>query len=238
MFTVPLMFLILLIWLVVLLIKLWLILPSPESSNDIFYDLPLGAVNGEWSAKAVVDGRQMSESIVELASNVSYVVRAEIIDKRIEVVNSGESIYSIPYMYSIYRLRVLDVYKGDIEINNIIEISQRKKRSFVNSGYLLEWNNTLIEYIRIPLEIGDDLILFLNFVEEFVSQGTVFSDMTNIWIFNRVQGVYRYTPVEIRIIHDNWVFEPVNPHNNLILTEEDLQQLRENRDNITANSTN
>ena len=205
-----------------------------------FQDLPSGAVNGEWSIQALESGISMSESIEQLATRVEYVVRAKIIDERYRVVNNGPVGYRVPYLYSIYELQILDVYKGDVAVGDIIAISQRAMTWRQTENYSDEYG-FLREgqmYIRLPLEVGDDLILFLSFVETF-SQGETGiilttpgsgvippSDKTNMWIFNRVQGIYRYTPQELRD-NDNWVFEPVNPHNNLVLTEADLQQLRD-----------
>lgn len=100
-----------LVWLVFLLAVLSLVQLSRPVT---FYDLPLGAVNGEWSAVAVANGDGLNESIEQLAYRVNYIVRAEIIDKREEIVGIGLRGERIYYLYSFYNLSVLDVYKGDV----------------------------------------------------------------------------------------------------------------------------
>jgi len=205
--------------------------------NFTFHDLPSGAVNGEWSIQALESGFSMSEGIDQLAARVEYVVRVEIIDERYKVINTGPARYRNPHLYSIYKLQILDVYKGNVAIGDVIEISQRAMTWRRPESYSDEQRGYHFAYIRLPLEVGDDLILFLSFIETFhqsetgsalITGGSIIipSDKTNMWIFNRVQGIYRYTPQELRD-NDNWVFEPVNPHNNLVLTESDLQQLRD-----------
>ena len=39
---------VLLVWLIVISITIWMI-PNGSSNDPIFYDIPLGAINGEWS---------------------------------------------------------------------------------------------------------------------------------------------------------------------------------------------
>ena len=127
---------------------------------------------------------------------------------------------------------------GDsLEIGDIIEVVQIKKVD-INSSWppevlpesldAMHISNirSLVSFIRVPLSVGDDLILFLN-VHGMLQRSPTRSRVT---IFNSIQGAYRYTPQELRSSHENWVFESVNPHNNLVLTEADLQQLRNLRD--------
>ena len=192
-----------------------------------FHDLPAGAMNGEWSAMAVYAGIGIpSNNINELTARSGYVIRAKIISKRTEQVNIGTPDYKIPYLYSIYKMEILDIFKGNLEVGDIIEISQRKKTSIPTENYSSEFRSYHTRYIRHPIDIDDDLILFLNFVSQFTSSGVVFSDLENIWVFNRIQGIYRYAPLDVRNEYNYWEFESINEHNNLHLTRCDLLQIR------------
>jgi len=197
----------------------------------VFHDMPLGAVNGEWSAQIIAEGGGLNNDIEQLASHVSNVVRAEIIAVRDETVSiGGDPHHKMPYIYSFYSLRVIDIFKGDVEIDDIIEISQIRKRGFTRQMHWPENPQVQVEYIRLSLEVGDDLILFINPVEASRFRGGMtIEDVEFTWIFDRIQGIYRYTPANIRTAHDNWVFESVNEHNNLTLTEMDLLQILEFR---------
>lgn len=197
-----------------------------------FYHLPAGVTNGEWSALAIEQGYGHA-SIDELVLKSDHVVRVKIIDKRFQIFNIGRPGYARPYLYSVYSLKVLQVYKGDLEQYDIIEISQRKMRNFPAS----QQENDLVQLdvrqnirnIRIPLATGDDLILFLNFVEQFRSSTgyVILSDMENMWLFNRIQGVYYYTAMCEMSMCEDWTFQPVNARNNLLFTTEDLNQIIE-----------
>ena len=113
------------------------------------------------------------------------------------------------------------------------------------------------DYIKLPLSIGDDLIVFLvdrysatallySSISPTMGDSTLFSPTpTNLApsqpvtnqqyylnlfyvLINPVQAVFRYTSNELRAEHDNWIFESVNIHNNLILTEYDLLWIQNN----------
>ena len=201
-------------------------------ANITFHDIPIGATNGEWTALAVAEGIGVHENIEQLVSSVSYIIRGEIIDQKERGVGIGlPADRMIAYVYSFYLIRVTEVFAGGIEVGDIIEVSQRKSTRRPTTPYRRPHTGVIqTEYIRLPLQIGDDLILFLNFVESFTTDfGESINSMTNIWTFNRIQGIYRYAPADIRDMYDNWVFENVNEHNNLVLTESTLQHIIETK---------
>lgn len=110
-----------------------------------------------------------------------------------------------------------------------IQRDQRRRGSFTP-------NRTLVYDTWIPLSVGDDLILFLVYgwwplhsviphTVRVAGQGS--SWLSHYFISNPIQGAYRYTPAELRGGDENFAFEPVNPHNNLILTQADLLRFRE-----------
>ncbi|MCL2357754.1 MAG: hypothetical protein FWC70_11505 [Defluviitaleaceae bacterium] len=195
-----------------------------------FFDPPPGALNGEWSASLVAAGhRSLVSCTDELASDADAVIRAEITGRSYEIINIGLPGYRSPYQYTVYQLRVLDVYKGDIEIFDIIETLQLKRRSRPTGVYSMN-----MQQIRLPLETGDDLILFLNFYEVYFSPGTTdlasrfaLSDREQMWTFNPIQGVYCYAPANIRAGYGDWTFKSINAHNNLTLSEQDLLRIAE-----------
>jgi hypothetical protein len=207
-----------------------------------FRDLPTGATNGEWAAKAVAENnKHLRESHDGFAG---IIVRAEIIDERHEVFSVGDSVPT-NHLYSLHQIKVLDVYNGEVEAGDILDVRQIEKLESIRRRRL--WNMQrgqgregrppsdweMVYETFVPLSIGDDLILFLvetfplsNVVtpREFAGGQSVVTLTHNspYSISNPIQGVYRYTPQELRGGDENFAFEPVNPHNNLILTEADL----------------
>ncbi|MCL2357755.1 MAG: hypothetical protein FWC70_11510 [Defluviitaleaceae bacterium] len=190
----------------------------------IFNDLPDESINGEWSARAVEAGyRRLHNNIDELGQSSSHVVRGEIVSVRNRVVYAGID-YPVPAVHSFYRLKVSDVYMGNIEQDIIIKIMQIKR--LTDGGMSSLRHSTAdggfnVNMIRLPLSVGDDLILFLTLAEYHF-----FLNLNELWRFNSIQGVYRYAPENIRAGCDNWVFESVNAHNNLTLTVADLRRFR------------
>jgi len=196
--------------------------------KETFYDLPLDATNGVWSSMAVAHGHStLHDNIMDLAYMSCAVVRVRIINEREEIIGYGpDPIYRVNYMYSIYQSEVTHVYKGFIDVGNVIDVVQRRRmrrqcaQSTIDHFYEREGITFLVGYIWIPLSVGDDLIMFLRHV-----YSDRYSSMVDMWRFNGIQGVYRYASDGIGAMHDIQVFDSVNEHNNLTLTIEDLQQI-------------
>lgn len=188
--------------------------------------LPIGAVNGDWSARAVEEGHHsLVDTMEELIDTTELIVRGEIIGETRAIVSLGSR--HTRHLYTVYEFEVLENYKGG-SVGSVLDIIQvyrlESKRTFP-ADY--PYGAVPVHYIREDLSVGDELILFLRgpwppFVDgEFgVRRGhrTV--------VIRNIQGAYRYTPEELRYNHEDWIFESVNPHNNLILTEAYLQRLR------------
>jgi len=205
-----------------------------------FSPLPPSAINGAWAATIVAEGQTDFNSIDELATRSRYVIRGEIISESEKVMRVRPPIpgeYSGPRMlYSVYSLNVLYVYKGDVNVGDIINFIQVK--GVQRTSYLLREREIDPEhhshhrirrftyFVRNSFSVGDDLILFLNTPPSNAAHYHSVRGRVDITTFNPIQGAYRYTPQELRT-GDNWVFESVNEHNNLTLTEADLQRLRE-----------
>ena len=80
------------------------------------------------------------------------IVRVEVLDERIELLNISLPPRERLWIHTINRLRALEVFKGDTEIGDIIEVAQPGGRM----GYL----DTIV-YFSVPLIVGDELVLFL-----------------------------------------------------------------------------
>ena len=195
----------------------------------------------------------------ELIKKSEYILRARVVYKsqeESEHINqiglaSTETYY---FEYNSYKMEILNVYKfydtilfpGDIiEIIQIRSIHEVLNIDFPGGrGQILQ----IINYT--PFEIGYDLILFLSrfsLPPRADGGGFIFYDgayttitrgsfsvlgrkFSNEFIINN-QSAYVYTPYHLRIGHDNWIFESVDPNNELILTEEILNSI-ESLDNL------
>ena len=226
-------------------------LPTNDRFCVEFNSLPSGRYNGEWAARAVYENsRFLRDSNVNLSDRIA-VIRGEIISERSEATRTGIWSADSPHnILSFHQIKVLEVYQGNfkawtssselrevqIRVGDIIEVRQIKKygchtyRGRNASGIFEPSEVDLVHRTWVPFSIGDDLILFLG-AEMHLNRPTGWQEIpieewSYNWIHYRVQnpiqGVYYYTPEELRGGQENWVFEPVNPHNNLTLTEADL----------------
>jgi len=200
------------------------ILLQRHRAQDGFGYLPLGATNGEWAARFISERYlYLPSSIDELATRFPYIVRVEVYSARDETPHTD-----LRHIFTVYNLRVLEVYSGDVEIGEILTAMQIKR--LVGSERMLWAEPTFFreagenplrpEFIRNSIYVGEELILFLPFIR-------IGWDLLSHWPqrLPTVQGLYRYTPPEVRAGHENWVFESVNEHNNLVLTEKDLLRI-------------
>lgn len=216
-----------------------------DNQNDGFQKLPPGAFNGEWAAQVITEERWglYNIDIYKLESLSETITRVRVIDISEEIRRRPRDLivyfFDTKHLYTVYTVEILDVFKGgrilrqgggegqdfymyvdDIRIGEIMNFARLQKfeglprwrrRQRINE---LPTNEDIsIPLIRTPLAIGDDLIAF--------SQQGVFG------FSNMIQTLYHYVPQEIRKGHYNWVFESVNPHNNIIFTESDLQRIRD-----------
>ena len=153
--------------------------------------------------------------IDELASSATYIVRVEVLDERVERMNYAVPPASRYGIFTVNRLKVLDVFKGNTEIGNIMEVRQF-------GGQV--GDERLIYSGKIAFPIGDDLVLFL------FSLGI---DNSPAFLLNPTQSVYRFTASDsndrMRSKHDELecLVEYHNPNLTLILTFDDLVQFSE-----------
>ena len=90
--------------------------------------------------------------IDDMANFSTDIVRVEVLDERVEVLNAAIPPDEMLWIHTINRLKVLEVFKGDTEKGDIIEVAQPGGRL----GYV-----EAIVYFSVPLTIGDEIVLFL-----------------------------------------------------------------------------
>jgi len=153
----------------------------------------------------VDDWTERSDCIENLQTRSSAIIRAEILTKEPGSHNVIGDSERLETLYNEYQVRVLEVFKGQVELNDIMEIYQYTHRKLHD-----HFNEMLVSEKRIiftPLEIGDDLILFL--LPGYSGRSIITS-----------QSAYRS-----RFGVDNWIFDSHDPRNGLILTADDLLEI-------------
>jgi len=197
-----------------------------------YQDLPRGATDGSWVERAIAENNRLLSDCTHNLQGA--VVRAEVVGKRVESFSFGDTV-STNHLYSLHEIKVLEVHRGNVGENLVViqlyqlENIMRFRRWVDNIHWITPGEFRLVRNIPVPLSIGDELILFL--------QGDVYScrernpnlpeSRVRVVVNNPIQGAYRYTPQDIRGDCENWIFESINPHNNLTLTVADLQQIRD-----------
>ena len=116
-------------------------------------------------------------NVDSLASRVTDIVRVEVLDRRVErILSTKPSPYD--YIFSristIHRMRVLEIFQGDTETGDIIDVMQDGGR-LGNAELVCNWLQ-LFDY-------GDELVIFIGRSDNPESQC--------MWFPARGQGVYR-----------------------------------------------
>jgi hypothetical protein len=155
--------------------------------------------------------------IAEIARSSTDIIRAEVIDikeERISPLLSDINAYGVGrYLHNVYELKVVEVFKGDSEIGEIVEAMQ----------------NIEIGQNHVTLSTGSDFVLFLR---GFESESSRHLPMA---FEGGNQGVYRVPPnhadkfddgIEMAYLTDSSVLDIVLisacPFNDIILTIGDL----------------
>jgi len=168
------------------------------------------------AVEAPVGDVWISNSIEEVIWRSTDIIRAEVIDSREEMINTGFRTSN----HTVTRLRVLEVYKGDTEIGDIVEVMQRLAPSDSrnlpcgNYGYNFSLNR------------DDDFVFFLH-----NDNSPQFEHLPMV-IASDFQGVYTFPSDEINtgIVEafqqdssvETLVLDGLSPHNDLTLTIGDL----------------
>ena len=99
-----------------------------------------------WEVSADWIGFETQDEMAEYATDV---VRAKVLSSTVERRRAGDDDY---WLYTVYTIRILEVFQGDLQIGDEIELAQMGGESetevMISSGW-------------IPIETGDDLVLFL-----------------------------------------------------------------------------
>jgi len=183
-----------------------------ESISIIYEDEAITNTSYNEIRTTHVSGDSMEYMYIdELASRATYILLVEILDERVEWIDHGVPPSSRYEIFTVNRLSVLDVFKGETEIGNIMEVRQR-------GGQL--GNEKVINSNQIVLPIGDDLVLFL------FCMGI---DNRPAHLLNPTQSVYRFVAsnADDRIRSTNHELESLTDRNNLTLTFDDLTQFSE-----------
>ena len=132
----------------------------------MFQPLPADARSSNLSQRAVSEGHdRLANDLYGLARAACIVVRAEILSEEILVLGFGDT-FRYYDQFSSYQLLVHEVYKGDVEIGDVIEVLQfRRLRGQSLLVRIATEQPDCIDYIRLPFRAGDELILFLNLRE-------------------------------------------------------------------------
>ena len=105
----------------------------------------------------VDDWAERSDCIESLQTRSSAIIRAEILTKTPDLHNDIGDSERLEILYNEYQVRILEVFKGQVELNDIMEIYQYTHIKLHDHFNDMLVSETLI--IFTPLEIGDDLIL-------------------------------------------------------------------------------
>ena len=239
-------------FLIVLLI-FWLGREMHARTIPDFHPLPENATNGKWTIYALSrNWARLVGTTEELVEEAPTIIRAKVVDYRLDILTRGDSsVRSDTYIF--HKLEVLDVYRGDLSQGDIIEVFQLK--GYQTYTYLFfrmvrlrlpppPFRGPNFPNTPVLINVGDEVVLFLHEVrlaswERGSSDNPIRYGMVTSWdielgfarqvynyrwmFFNPIQSAYYYTPEYLR--GENFVFQPVNPANNLILTPADLENL-------------
>jgi len=143
------------------------------------------------------------DSVVQLASRATDIVRVEVLDGRVERLNSWLEPCPVgidPYnIYTVYRLRVIEAFQGEAREGSIIEMRQLGGQ---------QGNQWVINEGRVPITVGDDVVLFLyaSSIENYP-----------FLLLNSDQSAYYFT--------SSGTLESVHSGNDLTLTARNLEQI-------------
>jgi len=207
---------------------------SEAGNNLLDEDLVIMSVHGDFP---------IYNSIADLSYRATDIVQVEVLDERVEWINiwmppqdenalshfTAEEmeeyyfLFEAYYIFTVYRLRVLDVFMGDSAPGDILEVKL--------IGGQID-NTILINDDYVPFAIGEVVVLFLKTYD--------MEDMPAS-LLNPIQSAYRLTPTHENALNAleqsllsegflstaeaNYVLESVNDNNSLVLTIGDLVEI-------------
>ena len=170
-------------------------------------------------------------SVEDLLYTATDVIRGEVLDSRTEwldirippemvpevwetmgIEDDGEGFY---VLHTIYRVRVLEVFYGALEVGEIVEIRQE-------GGAL---DNTIVyvhQYLDLPQ--GDELVFFL--LESILD--------LPFMLLNPTQSVYRVSGDRLMGDNGEETLESFHPDNTITLTVDDLRRIQQENFGLTG----
>ncbi|MCL2813959.1 MAG: leucine-rich repeat protein [Oscillospiraceae bacterium] len=151
------------------------------------------------------------DSISDLASYATDVVRGKVLDERVELLNTNlepsppgvDDDEDDDEIYTVYRIEVLETFLGNAVAGDILELrqigGQLGDELVINSDY-------------VSINVGDDLIFFMR--ESYIE------DYPHVYL-NSHQSIYIYSDTD-------GTLDSLNPENDLNLTRKVLEQISRN----------
>jgi len=167
------------------------------------------------------------ESVDELASVATDIVRVEILDEWVEwrnvvlpprdeddeYLNPGGELIEQYEISTIHQLRVLDVFQGNAQVGDIMEVAQLGGRID---------NRELVNANFVSFAAGDDVVLFLRtFYFDEERPAVLLGPMQSVYRVSHERGDGAMTNDSSDAILEN-----INPDNDLSLTFGDLERIR------------
>jgi len=179
---------------------------SPVNTSEITRDHSLQGLETQFSS---IEGlfRAVYSFGRSPGSWTSYIIRIKVLSERTEYMDTAHFGQYLPH--TIKQVQVIDTFFGEVDTGSVIEI--RIPPSLIS-----------------PIGIGDDAVLFLAH-----NQGREGNFPVLIQSF---QSAYRIPPslaypqsiissILTRTISEDIILEPLSPHNNLVLTVQDLARI-------------
>lgn len=170
------------------------------------------------------------ELLSEALDFSAHIVRVEILDERLEVINtwlpptsreddSGEGFQELYETFTVNRLKILEVFQSRYQPGDIIEVWQ------------MGGDPMRVNMNKTTLSVGDDLIMFLtdNRNDENRPKSLLNPSQSAYRSHNFADGVLQ--TVETGGLRGDEVLESVNETNSLILTISDLFRIAEELNN-------
>jgi hypothetical protein len=193
---------------------------DPYANLHDSQDLPSRAIDGTWLASLTSHTPSLAGG--EWTSTQNFFARVKVLEERHDTHPHIRHEYYYDHIFSIYRAEVLEIYdiRSDLwvyppEVGEIMEFAQIKRivgRERERWFEFLGPPTNLFPPVRVPVFEGDKLILRL-------------SGLNRPQFLNPVSGAYRYSPEQST--QGNRVFESLNKHCGLVLTEMELARISE-----------
>ena len=141
--------------------------------------------------------------LAHMAEETTDVVRVEIVSLAVEELQPRFS--DRTYAYTVYTVRILEMFQGDLQVGDEVEIVQQGERSL--------WNRRWIS-----ISVGDDLVLFFRTRPDFpASMSGVYRLSRNVPSDVAIDTSIRLRPIRSRGL----------PGDGIRVTVEELWDLRE-----------